>query len=158
MAKKIIDSNGGEFHGLDLKLGGEGMRPYYDEIVPSVANKLAKEHGVKVGKIQMKSADKPNYGQWAYDYEQRNGRQNQGHLDSSYYDFVDIKESKDVGELHHLPVTPSMKKSAKLFKSGGMVESYKHTGVIHPACMISGVHIRHETHGTPIFTGGKDGR
>jgi hypothetical protein len=43
-------------------------------------------------------------------------------------------------------------------KSGGMVEPYKHTGVIHPARMIPGVHIRHETHGTPIFTGGKDGR
>jgi len=51
-----------------------------------------------------------------------------------------------------------MKKSARLFKSGGMVEPYKHTGVIHPARMISGVHIRHETHGTPIFTGGKHGR
>jgi hypothetical protein len=35
--------------------------------------------------------------------------------------------------LHYLPVTPSMKKSAKLFKSGGMVEPYKHTGVIGDA-------------------------
>ena len=158
MAKKIIDSNGGEFHGLDLKVGGEGMRKYYDEIVPSVAKELAKTHGVKVGKIQMKPANKPNYAQWAYDYQQENGSQNQGHLDDAYDDFVDSKESKDLGELHYLPVTPSMKKSAKLFKSGGMVEPYKHTGVIHPARMISGVHIRHETHGTPIFTGGKHGR
>jgi len=158
MAKKIIDSNGGEFHGLDLKVGGEGMRKYYDEIAPSVAKELAKPHGVKVGKIQMKPANKPNYAQWAYDYQQENGSQNQGHLDDAYDDFVDSKESKDLGELHYLPVTPSMRKSAKLFKSGGMVEPYKHTGVIHPARMISGVHIRHETHGTPIFTGGKHGR
>ena len=158
MAKKIIDSNGGEFHGLDLKVGGEGMRKYYDEIVPSVAKELAKTHGVKVGKIKMKPANKPNYAQWAYDYQQENGSQNQGHLDDAYDDFVDSKESKDLGELHYLPVTPSMKKSARLFKSGGMVEPYKHTGVIHPARMISGVHIRHETHGTPIFTGGKHGR
>ena len=158
MAKKIIDSNGGEFHGLDLKVGGGGMRKYYDEIVPSVAKELAKAHGVKVGKIQMKPANKPNYAQWAYDYQQENGSQNQGHLDDAYDDFVDSKESKDLGELHYLPVTSSMKKSAKLFKSGGMVEPYKHTGVIHPARMISGVHIRHETHGTPIFTGGKHGR
>ena len=58
--------------------------------------------------------------------------------------------------------TPEGKQNVKegfsLFKRGGMVHPYKHTGVIHPARMISGVHIRHETHGTPIFTGGKDGR
>jgi len=130
MAKKIIDSGGGLFRGLDLKIGGEGMRKYYDEIVPSVANKLAKEHGVKVGKIQMKPADKPDYGQWAHDYQQAYGPLTQDHLDSAYDDFVDRKESKNVGELHHLPVKPSMKKSAKLFKSGGVVQPYKHTGVI----------------------------
>jgi len=81
----------------------------------------------------MKPANKPNYAQWAYDYQQENGSQNQGHLDDAYDDFVDSKESKDLGELHYLPVTPSMRKSAKLFKSGGMVEPYKHTGVIGDA-------------------------
>jgi len=47
--------------GLDLKVGGEGMRGYYDKIVPEALNKLAKEHGVKVqiegGKVKAKAVE-----------------------------------------------------------------------------------------------------
>jgi len=35
--------------GIDLKVGGEGMRAFYDEIVPQVAARLGKKWGVKVG-------------------------------------------------------------------------------------------------------------
>lgn len=42
--------------GEGLKVGGEGMKGYYDKIVPDALNKLAKEYGVKVniegGKVQ----------------------------------------------------------------------------------------------------------
>lgn len=34
--------------GVDLQVGGEGMKGYYDKIVPDTLNKLAKEFGVKV--------------------------------------------------------------------------------------------------------------
>lgn len=37
-----------EYKGLDLKVGGEGMKGYYDKIVPEALNKLGKEYGVKV--------------------------------------------------------------------------------------------------------------
>lgn len=58
MAEKIIKnegkrsrgqpSNGGYFEGVDLKIGGEGMKGFYDQIIPKSVNKLAKEYGVKV--------------------------------------------------------------------------------------------------------------
>jgi hypothetical protein len=52
MAKKIIDESGGkkpvEYSGLDLKVGGEGMKGFYDQIIPKALEKLGKEHGVKV--------------------------------------------------------------------------------------------------------------
>ena len=32
-------------HGLELRVGGEGMHVYYDKIVPQVANKILKRHG-----------------------------------------------------------------------------------------------------------------
>jgi len=35
--------------GLDLKVGGEGMKGFYDKILPSVANGLAKKFGARVG-------------------------------------------------------------------------------------------------------------
>ena len=34
--------------GLDLKVGGEGMKAFYDKIVPAMVNKLAKKFGGKV--------------------------------------------------------------------------------------------------------------
>ena len=46
LANKIIESNGGEFSGIDLQVGGEGMRTYYDQIVPSTANDILKSMGV----------------------------------------------------------------------------------------------------------------
>lgn len=53
MADKIIaaaDSKPkGKFSGLDLRVGGEGMRGFYDDILPKVASKIGKKHGAKVG-------------------------------------------------------------------------------------------------------------
>ncbi len=41
------------FRGLDLKIGGEGMRGFYDEILPRFMNKYGKQWGVKVEDISL---------------------------------------------------------------------------------------------------------
>ena len=44
------------FKGVDLKVGGEGMKAFYDKIVPNVANDVLKKlGGGRVGEIQMGS-------------------------------------------------------------------------------------------------------
>lgn len=58
MAEKIINNegkrarghpaNGGYFEGVDLKIGGEGMKSFYDKMLVDKANALAKKYGVKV--------------------------------------------------------------------------------------------------------------
>lgn len=62
MAEKIIKNegkrarghpaNGGYFEGVDLKIGGEGMKGFYDNIIPKSIEKLGKEFGVKVQKLE----------------------------------------------------------------------------------------------------------
>lgn len=37
-----------EYSGIDLKVGGEGMKAFYDTMLPNVANKLIKKMGGKV--------------------------------------------------------------------------------------------------------------
>src|SRR5207248_2824398 len=37
-----------ELSGQQLKIGGEGMKSYYDKMIPQALEKLGKEHGVKV--------------------------------------------------------------------------------------------------------------
>lgn len=52
MAKKIVDGDGKdighgerEFSGIDLKVGGEGMKTFYDKIVPAAIKKLLPKVG-----------------------------------------------------------------------------------------------------------------
>jgi hypothetical protein len=45
LASKVMDRVGGDLSGLDLKVGGEGMRAFYDKIVPTAANKLLAKLG-----------------------------------------------------------------------------------------------------------------
>ena len=42
--------------GQDLKVGGEGMKGFYDKIVPELANKLGKQFGAKVGETKITTA------------------------------------------------------------------------------------------------------
>jgi hypothetical protein len=46
-----------EISGLDLKVGGEGMKGYYDEMVPQVFGKLGKKYGAKVGETQLETGE-----------------------------------------------------------------------------------------------------
>lgn len=63
VAKKIVDGEGTpirdtglmQLSGLDLKVGGEGMKAFYDRIVPQVANELLKKFGGgKVGEVEVR--------------------------------------------------------------------------------------------------------
>lgn len=63
IAEKIIN-NTGEFDkrtntysmtGLDLSVGGEGMKKYYDEIYPAFLNKQGKKYGAQVGETRIKT-------------------------------------------------------------------------------------------------------
>lgn len=55
LAEKIIKQPDGEqvYEGLDLDVGGQGMREFYDRIVPSVVNDVAKKLGG--GKVEIVS-------------------------------------------------------------------------------------------------------
>jgi hypothetical protein len=54
MAAKIMEATEPkEFSGLDLQVGGEGMKGFYDNILPKSLDKLGKKFGAKVGKTEM---------------------------------------------------------------------------------------------------------
>lgn len=60
-AQKLLDSEPahiGKIHELrdaDLKVGGEGMREFYDKMLPKMVEKIGKAHGVKVKQTNLKS-------------------------------------------------------------------------------------------------------
>lgn len=59
---KTIKDQYGTWHvltGLDLKIGGEGMRGFYDDILPKFMNKYVRKWGAKVGKTTIKADNAP---------------------------------------------------------------------------------------------------
>ena len=57
MADKIANVAQGKtkrLAGEDLRIGGEGMKKYYDEIYPAFLNKQGKKYGAQVGETQIK--------------------------------------------------------------------------------------------------------
>ena len=77
MAKKIINGEGSGypdgsissgskvFTGIDLQVGGEGMKKYYDDIYPKFLEKYGKKWGASVGEIGIGLPPKTS-SSWAY--------------------------------------------------------------------------------------------
>lgn len=61
LANKISDQKNDSqtYKGNDLKVGGEGMKGFYDKILPATVNKLVKKWGAKVGETTL--ADQHHY-------------------------------------------------------------------------------------------------
>jgi hypothetical protein len=63
MANKIKDDfanktgNEHNYAGLDLEVGGEGMKGFYDKILPDFVNKYGKKNNLKVGKTNLPTND-----------------------------------------------------------------------------------------------------
>jgi hypothetical protein len=57
LAKKIASQNKATevFEGVDLQVGGEGMKKYYDEIYPKFLDKYGKKWGAKVGETKIRT-------------------------------------------------------------------------------------------------------
>jgi len=84
LAEKIVKDGGGEYSGLDLRVGGQGMRGFYDQIIPSFLNKYAKKWGGRVGTTEIQGV-------------LTNGETGE-------------KGKVPIGTVHSLEITPSMKR------------------------------------------------
>lgn len=83
MAEKIINgegerktkADGGFLQGDDLKVGGEGMKGFYDQILPAFAAKYGRKWGAKVGegKVQIQQAENQDFDETRLRLEENNG-------------------------------------------------------------------------------------
>lgn len=117
LATKILESDKSidTFSGLDLKVGGEGMKGFYDQIIPSFANKYTKKWGGKVGETILEIPDET-----AKNYEAEKSEDGTWYLAGRYgetlaegfeseddaYDF--LRETGKTDTVHSLDIIPSM--------------------------------------------------
>jgi hypothetical protein len=126
-AKKLIDQKPNEYGtkslgGLDLKVGGEGMKQYYDKTYKNYLDKYAKQFGGRVGETTLPQAsDIENVNQRIRAVHGDNTanifgfRTTDGKVFESRWDAIDHeKRISNVGEkVYYIDITPKMIESAK---------------------------------------------
>jgi hypothetical protein len=107
-----------DYSGLDLQVGGEGMKKYYDEIYPKFLDKYGKKWGARVGETSVET-DK-NAKSWAYfrDWFNENHSDVGGSStalsqwergESSKYVREFLKDIKTQEPIRYIDITPEMK-------------------------------------------------
>jgi hypothetical protein len=93
MAEKVMKADSdSRFSGIDLRVGGEGMKKYYDEIYPKFLDKYGKKWGARVGETNVDIS---------------------GGRPTQYGDFDTYMANKDAGKepVRYIDITPEMKAS-----------------------------------------------
>ena len=101
LAKRILEdpSDMGSFEGENLKIGGEGMKGFYDKIIPDFLNKFGKKWGAKVEESEIETGIMPG------------DAENDLPLTESE-DPLQLLPDTVMRSVHSFPITESMKESA----------------------------------------------
>jgi hypothetical protein len=108
------------YSGLDLEVGGEGMKGFYDKILPEYVNKYGKKYGIKVGKTNLNQEPST----FTYDDFKKYYNETDPSLDNSFVRFAWDNKDQDMmdkflegmsakkgEEVHYFDITPEAKKS-----------------------------------------------
>ncbi|MEO5625999.1 MAG: hypothetical protein ABIQ70_08335, partial [Dokdonella sp.] len=110
MAEKIMGvEDQKKFSGSDLRVGGEGMKAFYDKMLPNEVNKYVKQWGAKVGEASIDV----NRG-IAYDYSARKYmlRDAPGMEGKQFSTEAEARAAGSQG-VHSLDITPAMVESVR---------------------------------------------
>lgn len=103
--------------GDDLRVGGEGMRAFYDRILPNIANDIGKKYGARAGEAQIDvprvSEDTPlevkdKDGNVVARYQDENAAADHAKRIGGTYDFPPTPRDT----VHSLPITPELRAAA----------------------------------------------
>jgi len=121
-----------ELSGQNLEVGGEGMKGFYDKMVPSFLNQFGKKYGAQVGTMHM-----PVGGATEDDVIESfpggiHDAMRAGDVGARQYIAKKLAEVNRAVPLHHLPITPEMredvvKNGVPLYADGGSVEDMQDT-------------------------------
>lgn len=126
----LHNANEATVSGLDLKVGGEGMKGFYDNMMPKMVEKLGKQYGVKVKRAQL--GEKPRI-------EEASEASGGGYNVYSPNGNVDFFESRTVAEsfanrespvVYYFDIPPKMKEDF-LKKGAALFSDTSHGGLLN---------------------------
>ena len=111
--------------GQDLDIGGEGMKGFYDKMVPAFLNKFGKKHGVQVqpGSVSIVSTPAQHHGLTESQFQAQSPDEQQRMVRQHAYAYQGAKTEAPV---HTFNITPQMredvlKNGIPLYAKGGTV-------------------------------------
>jgi hypothetical protein len=115
--------------GEDLRIGGEGMKAFYDKKVPNILNGIGKKYGVKTELGGHKLPGNPSQ---RGDASERLGLAGERLADMSPEQVQAFNQKLDdanAKQLHYFPINEAMRQDVKkngipLYKSGGIVSTH----------------------------------
>lgn len=117
--QNVDDSKIHTLENIDLKVGGEGMKGFYDKMIPNAIEKIGKEHGVKVkqGSTEIDSTpyrSQAHFIDWAenragYSRNQLARKWAKGESDPLVKEFMESKKPQSV---HYIDIPQSLKDQA----------------------------------------------
>jgi hypothetical protein len=102
----------------DMSIGGEGMKGFYDKILPDYLNNYGKKYGSSVGQIELK---KPITRAWSIEdlyrdtgvtpdqWQQMSSPDRQALRSKHFADFSNREEFENYGTFHSFDITPQMR-------------------------------------------------
>lgn len=143
--------------GENLNIGGEGMKGFYDKMIPAFLNQFGKKYGAQVGKVHI---NVPNEEPWGIEDAARfHGMSGSEYLDSPNRSqlekqFLQARSTKNT-PVHHFPITPEMredvmKNGVPLYAEGGSVEGEEPKKTVK-AYKLFRVHPKHPGKLFPLF-------
>ena len=142
----------GRVAGPDLEVGGAGMKKWYDDILPSVLDKIGRRYGARVGKSELHTGEH----HYELEHEPREGEDP---------DDIPSRRVPVTQTVHHLDITPELRRAVLGgvgYAEGGAVEQARsphdpriHMAeggkVEHPMIEVDGeMRHRHNANGHPI--------
>lgn len=114
-AEKLIEKESDTFgdkeiSGNDLKIGGDGMKGFYDKILPATVNKLVKKWGAKVEEVELPNAAKGPKQDINAPVVPREGESIAEAMDRIERDHASKKGQESV-MVHSVEITPEMRES-----------------------------------------------
>jgi len=133
VARRLLDAKPSEkdsphrLSGVDLKIGGSGMKGFYDNILPKEIGKYVKQWGGKVEKSSIASgeANIPSWDRW---HKETYGQEvdatiDDATLDARYEEWTNLRDTPKTVSIWKVEITPEMRKVTQTGQARFMPES-----------------------------------
>ena len=110
---------------LDLKVGGQGMKGFYDKILPTMMNKMVKKWGAKVGETTIPNAKENKGSDTLAEIQQHYGISSSDWFEMPRSEKDALSEKYMSEKVHSIDITPAMRDSVMqgqpMFEHAGFV-------------------------------------